>query len=63
MKAGAPRATLSTQAIQRLLDGGLARAAALDVCIHIAVMDSAAQLVGFISCEGAPRLARVRGAH
>ena len=59
MTAGVARGTLSTDAIRRLLEGGLARAAELDVRVHVAIMDSSADLVGFVSCEGAPRLARV----
>lgn len=57
MKIGVERATLGTEAIQQLLVGGLARAAELNVAIHIAIMDASADLVGFVSCEGALRLA------
>ena len=57
MKNGAPRATLSTNAIAQLLQGALDRATELDVAIHVAIMDSAADMVGFVSCEGALRIA------
>jgi len=57
MKNGAPRATLSTTAIAQLLNGALDRAAELEVAIHVAVMDSSADMVGFVSCEGALRIA------
>lgn len=57
MKTGVPRATLSTDSIRLLLEGALARAAELEVPIHVAIMDAAADLVGFVSCEGALRIA------
>ncbi len=57
MKAGVARATLSTDAVRGLLAAALDRAAEIDVRVHIAVMDSSADLVGFVSCEGAPRIA------
>ncbi len=57
MRAGAPRATLTTEATEKLLAAASARARALGIRVHIAVMDSSAQLVGWLSCEGAPRIA------
>jgi uncharacterized protein GlcG (DUF336 family) len=57
MKKGVPRATLSTEAIETLLRAALARARQLDIRVHIAVADSAGEIVGFLSCEGAPRIA------
>ena len=57
MRNGVARATLSTRAIRDLLNGALDRAAELEVAIHVAIMDSAADLVGFASCEGALRIA------
>lgn len=63
MKKSAPRATLSTEAIETLLTAGLARARELDIRIHIAIADSAGELVGFVSCEGAPRLAATTARH
>ena len=57
MQVGIPRATLSTEAIETLLRAAAARARELEIRVHIAIMDSAADLVGFLSCEGAPRIA------
>lgn len=57
MKKSAPRKTLSTEAIETLLRAALARARELDIRIHVAIVDSTAELVGFVSCEGAPRIA------
>ena len=59
MKIAAPRATLTTEAIHAMLNAAIARAQALDARLHISIMDSAANLVGFISCEGAPRIAAI----
>lgn len=63
MTRSAPRKTLSTAAIEKLLCAGLARARALDVRVHIAIMDGSAVLVGFVSCEGAPRIAATTARH
>lgn len=63
MKKSAPRATLSTEAIEALLRAGLDRARELDIRVHIAIADSSAELVGFVSCEGAPRLAATTARH
>ena len=57
MKSGAPRATLTTEATERLLAAASASARELRVRVHIAIVDSAADLVGWLSCEGAPRIA------
>lgn len=57
MRAGAPRATLTTDATERLLAAAAAQARELGIRVHIAVMDSSAQVVGWLSCEGAPRIA------
>ncbi len=57
MKKSAPRATLTTEAIETLLVAASRRARELDIRIHIAVTDAAAELVGFLSCEGAPPIA------
>ncbi len=57
MKMSAPRATLSTEAIETLLVAASRRARQLDIRIHIAITDAAAEIVGFLSCEGAPVLA------
>ncbi len=63
MKLGSPRATLSTVATSRLLEASIAEATKLGILVHVAVMDSAAVLVGFMSCEGAPRLAATTARH
>jgi glc operon protein GlcG len=57
MQIGVPRATLSIEAIQEMLNAGVACAKALDVKVHITIMDHAANLAGFISFPGAPRIA------
>jgi uncharacterized protein GlcG (DUF336 family) len=57
MKKSAPRATLSTEAIETLLTAALRRARELDIRIHIAITDASAEIVGFLSCEGAPVIA------
>ncbi|HPG26065.1 MAG: heme-binding protein [Spirochaetaceae bacterium] len=63
MKKSAPRATLSTEAIETLLSTAIARARELDIRVHIAITDSAAEIVGFVSCEGAPRIAATTARH
>jgi len=63
MKKSAARATLTTEAIETLLMAATARARALDIRVHIAITDSAAEIVGFLSCEGAPRLAATTARH
>ena len=63
MKKSAPRATLSTDAIRGLLNAALDRAAELDIRVHLAVYDATGQEVGFVSCEGAPRLAATTARH
>ena len=57
MKKSAPRKTLSTEAIETLLRVAIARARELDIRVHIAITDSSSEIVGFFSCEGAPRIA------
>ncbi|MBJ21787.1 MAG: heme-binding protein [bacterium] len=63
MKKSAARATLSTQAIETLLRVATARAQELEIRVHIAIADSSAEMVGFLSCEGAPRLAATTARH
>ena len=63
MKKSAARATLSTEATLTLLQAATARALALDIRVHIAIADSAGEIVGFISGEGAPRLAATTARH
>jgi len=57
MQISEPRATLSIDAIQAMLNAAVARAKALDVKLHITIMDHAANLAGFISFPGTPRIA------
>jgi uncharacterized protein GlcG (DUF336 family) len=57
MAASAPRATLTTEATERLLAAAAAKARELGIRVHIAVMDSSALLVAWLSFEGAPRIA------
>ena len=57
MKNGVARATLSVDAIQTMLNAGVARAKALNVKVHICIMDAAANVAGFISFDGAPLIA------
>ena len=61
MDISTPRATLTTEAILALLNAAVARAQALDVRVHIAVCDSAARRVGFISMDGALPIAAITG--
>ncbi len=63
MQKSAPRATLSTDAIMRLLTASAARARELDIRVHIAICDATTEIVGFLSCEGAPRLAATTARH
>jgi len=59
MKAGVARGTLSTEAIQMMLNAAVARSKELNARLHISIMDQAANLVGFISFDGAPRIAAI----
>lgn len=59
MKNGVARATLSVDAIQAMLNAGVARARELGVKVHLTILDSSANLAGFISFDGAPRIAVV----
>jgi uncharacterized protein GlcG (DUF336 family) len=59
MTIGVPRATLSIDAIQAMLSAAVARSKELDAKLHISIMDHAAQLAGFISFPGTPRIAAV----
>jgi len=63
MPRSAPRATLSTEATLALLERAIARAGELDVRVHVAVYDSSGEEIGFMSCEGAPRLAATTARH
>lgn len=57
MKVSEKRGTLTTKAIQVLLEAAISRARELDIKVHISVMDSSANLAGWITCAGAPRIA------
>ena len=57
MQKSAPRATLTTEAIETLLQAATQRAKELDIRVHIAITDASAEIVGFLSFEGAPKLA------
>jgi len=63
VQIAAPRGTLTTAAIETLLRAAADEARRLEIRVHIAVMDSAAELVGFLSFEGAPRLAATTARH
>jgi uncharacterized protein GlcG (DUF336 family) len=57
MQISAARATLTVEAVQRMLDAAVARSRELGIRVHVAIMDSSAELVGWISFDGAPRIA------
>lgn len=57
MQISVPRATLSIDAIQAMLNASVARAKELNVKLHITIMDHAGNLAGFISFPGTPRIA------
>lgn len=57
MEIAVPRATLSIDAIQAMLNAAVARAKELDVKLHITILDHAGNLAGFISFPGTPRIA------
>ena len=63
MKQSAPRATLTTEAIETLLTTASRRARELEIRVHIAITDASAEIVGFLSCEGAPRIAATTARH
>jgi uncharacterized protein GlcG (DUF336 family) len=59
MAISVPRATLSIDAIQSMLNAAVARSKELNVNLHISIMDHAGNLAGFISFPGTPRIAEV----
>ena len=63
MQKSAPRATLTTDAIETLLQAATRRAKELEIRVHIAITDASAELVGFLSFEGAPKLAATTARH
>jgi len=58
MQISVPRATLSIDAIQTMLNAAVARAKALDAKLHITIMDHAGNLLGS-SASRHPRIAEV----
>jgi uncharacterized protein GlcG (DUF336 family) len=56
MEISAPRATLTVDACLRILEATLAHGRARGHRIWVAVADAAGELMGFIGCDGAPRL-------
>ena len=63
MRHGVERGTLRTEAIQTMVEAAAERARALEIQVHIAVMDSAADLVGWLSFDGTPRIAATTARH
>jgi uncharacterized protein GlcG (DUF336 family) len=63
MRHGVKRGTLRVEAIQTMVEAAAERARALDIQVHIAVMDSAADLVGWLSFDGTPRIAATTARH
>jgi uncharacterized protein GlcG (DUF336 family) len=63
MKHAAPRATLTTDAIETMLRAASTRARDLEIRVHIAITDASAEIVGFLSFEGAPRIAATTARH
>jgi len=63
MQHGVERGTLRVEAIQALIGAAAARARELDIRVHIAVMDSSAELVGWLSFDGTPRIAATTARH
>jgi uncharacterized protein GlcG (DUF336 family) len=58
MNVSEPRATLSIDAIHTMLNAAVARSKELGVKLHITILDSSANLVGFISFPGTPIIAK-----
>ncbi len=56
MEISAPRATLTVDACLLLLEAALAHGRAQGHRIWVAVTDSAGELMGFVGCDGAPRI-------
>jgi uncharacterized protein GlcG (DUF336 family) len=56
VEIAAPRATLTVDACLRLLEAALAHGRARGHRIWVAVADASGELMGFIGCEGAPRI-------
>lgn len=57
MQISEPRATLTIDAIQTMLNAATTRAKELSAKLHIVIVDHAGNLAGFISFPGTPRIA------
>lgn len=58
MNVSEPRATLSIDAIHTMLNAAVGRSKELGVKLHITILDSSANLAGFISFPGTPIIAK-----
>ena len=56
MEIAAPRATLTVDACLRALEAALAHGRTQGHRIWVAVADASGELLGFIGCDGAPRI-------
>ena len=56
MQIAAPRATLTVDACLRVLEAALSHGRAQGHRIWVAVADASGELMGFIGCDGAPRI-------
>ena len=56
MEIAAPRATLTVDACRRVLEASLAHGRSRGHRIWVAVADATGELMGFIGCDGAPRI-------
>jgi uncharacterized protein GlcG (DUF336 family) len=56
MEIAAPRATLTVDACLRVLDAALSHGRSKGQRIWVAVADASGELMGFIGCDGAPRI-------
>jgi uncharacterized protein GlcG (DUF336 family) len=56
MEIAAPRATLTVDACLRVLEAALSHGRSRGHRIWVAVADASGELLGFIGCDGAPRI-------
>ena len=56
MEIAAPRATLTVDACWRMLEAALSHGRSQGQRIWVAVADASGELMGFIGCDGAPRI-------
>ena len=56
MEIAAPRATLTVDACWRVLEAALSHGRSQGQRIWVAVADASGELMGFIGCDGAPRI-------